>query len=618
MLAVPSAVQAQASDGQEVLRPRTGPDSGAVRLPPFPRSEGPSLLDPPPASTVSPPPGAAMRTFSDVRIVAEGEGAAAAPPRGWRPIGDAVSDLRLDHRAGERLDTAWVRRQFQFNGLVGTGAGIDRALALVQLINRAFLSAGFVNSGLVVPPQTSADILDLRLIHGGLVSAGGSAELVGVEWGGGSSKGLGRGYVRDRMKSSRSRPISAIELERDFRLLAEDPAIRTVSADLRPGSRPGEASLTLIVHPQDRFDLYAGYANNRSPSVGGERSYAGGFIRNIAASGDLLSGEVGQTAGLEDATISYVTPFFTPRTSLSIRGSINNAAVTDRPLVPLDIRSRDRSGEIGITHKIIEAPLVPSATAGRWSSARALSTGLLLAHRRSRTFLLGEPFSFSPGSVNGRSEYTALRLFGDYLSRNVDQVFAASLTATLGLDGTRSDIPGIPNPKRHFKAVLAQINYARRLARNGLELRARIAGQLSHGFLYSGERFSVGGESSVRGYRENLILADEGLIGSVELTQPFSLTGGRRNGRGIDWGAFAVSLFAEGATVRNSGPPQPSIGSIYSVGSALTWAPSDGLAAKLSYGHALRNVDQSGSRDIQDQGFHFRLTVYPLRMFGLR
>ena len=618
MLAAPGALHAQTSPVPDQPQPRTGPEAGSPRLPAYPKPRGPAALALPAPSGAEPPAGVGPGAVSDVRILTEGDGGSAMPPAGWRPVTDAVSDLRLEHEAGQRLDAAWVRRQFQLNNLVGTGAGVDRALALVQLINQAFLSAGFVNSGLVVAQQASPEILELRLIHGRLVTTGEGGSPVVVEWGGGASKGLGRSYVRDRMPASQGRPISAIDLERDFRLLAEDPAIRTVSADLRPGSRPGEASLHLIVHPQDRVDVYAGYANNRSPSVGGERLFAGGSIRNVLASGDLLSAEAGRTAGLDDVTASYVTPIFTPRTSFSIRGSLNNAAVTDRPLVPLDIQSRDRSGEIGITHRFIEVPLVPSATAGRWLSARALSAGLLLAHRRSKTFLLGEPFSFSPGSVDGRSEYTALRVLGDYLSRNVDQVFAVSVTATLGLDGTRSDVIGIPNPKRHFKAVLAQINYARRLTASGLELRGRVAGQLSDGFLYSGERFSVGGESSVRGYRENLILADEGLIGSVEMTQPFSLTGARRAGRGIDWGAFAISAFAEGATVRNAGPPQPGTRSIYSVGGSLAWAPSDALFAKLSYGHALKDIAQSGTRDMQDRGFHFRVTVRPLRLFGLQ
>lgn len=59
-------------------------------------------------------------------------------------------------------------------------------------------------------------------------------------------------------------------------------------------------------------------------------------------------------------------------------------------------------------------------------------------HRRATSSLLGQPFSFSPGTVNGRIEYTALRLTGDYTRRSPNSVFAVAMAATLGIEGTRS------------------------------------------------------------------------------------------------------------------------------------------------------------------------------------
>ena len=53
---------------------------------------------------------------------------------------------------------------------------------------------------------------------------------------------------------------------------------------------------------------------------------------------------------------------------------------------------------------------------------------------------------------------------------------------------------------------------------------------------------------------------------------------------------------------------------IYSVGASLTWTPSDALWARVTYGHALRDVEVAGNKDIQDRGFHARVTVRPLRL----
>jgi hemolysin activation/secretion protein len=534
------------------------------------------------------------------------------PAHAWKPPGEADAGLRLEHRPGEDLDEAWVRRQFQLNGLPDA-RGVSRALALVQLINRAYLGAGYLNSGLVVRPSTAPGVLELRLVFGGLAPpAEGKAEIA-VAFPGNRAKGLNAGFIRDRMPSAARRPLNARDLERDFRLLAEDPAIRTVNADLRPGRRPGEASLAVIVYPQDRADFYVTAANNRSPSVGGERAALGGFMRNLLAAGDLVSVEGGLTEGVEDVAASYAIPFLSPRTTLSVRGALDNAAVIDSELNPLDIKARDRSAEASLTHKFIDRPLLPAARAGRWSPAQTLTLGVVASWRRSTSYLLGERFSFAPGSVNGRSEYKAVRLYGDYVVRNVDQVFALSVTATQGIDGSRTDLPGLPVPQEDFRAVLAQANYARRLSAKGLELRARLYGQWSDSVLYSGERLAAGGETTVRGYRETLLLADKGVIGSVELAQPFNLSDRRGAARAFDWGAFTLSGFADGAYVKNHSDPQPEH-EIYSVGASLAWTPAEALSARITYAQDLREVAAAGKRDLQDRGVQFRVTIHPLKI----
>jgi hemolysin activation/secretion protein len=214
--------------------------------------------------------------------------------------------------------------------------------------------------------------------------------------------------------------------------------------------------------------------------------------------------------------------------------------------------------------------------------------------------------------VGGRSQYTAVRATADYINRGVSQVFALSFTGTLGLDGTRSATAGALDPKTDFKAALLQMSYARRLNAKNLELRARMAVQSANGPLYSGERFSAGGQNSVRGYRENLLLADEGAFASVELAQPFDLSGGRKGAGGLDWGAVTVSGFLDGARVGDDHGPDPSPRAIASVGASLAWTPSDAIFARVTYADALKKAPLVGRRDIQDRGFQFQVTVHPL------
>jgi len=596
---------------------RTGPESAPPERPPFadPGQVPDPLAPAVPADSLPAPVSYPAVAVREVRVSADAEATGAVPPLAWTPPSDEASGIVLEHAAGQPLDADWVRAQFERN-MDSAGGTVARAVAVTQLVNRAYLTAGFFNSGLVVPQQTelASGILDLHLVFGRLVPIEGSPDSIAVEWGGGRSAGLTADYVRRRFGSTRRRPLSAYQIEREFRLLADDPAVATVNADLRPGVRPGEASLRLTVVPERRFDVYVGAANDRSPSVGGERLYGGGLIRSLIAAGDELSGEFGVTDGLEDGQLGYTVPFL-PRVFLAFRGSFNNAAVIDRPLLPLDISAKDRSVQGGFNYRFLEEPLMPTASPDRWSPSRLLSAGLLVAHRWQRSFLFGQPFSFAPGSIDGRTEYTALRFTGDYLMRNVDQVLAVSFTATYGLGGTQSDIPAIPNPDDHFKALLLQVNYAKRLGATGLEMRLRLTGQVADGILYSGERLSIGGENSVRGYRENLFLADNAVSGSVELAYPFSLSPRAGRSGPVDWGAFTASVFADGAVFEALETPDLEH-RIASVGVALTWNPSDAILARVSYGEDLREVPISGTRDLQDRGFQFRIVVHPLRLFG--
>ncbi len=528
------------------------------------------------------------------------------------------SGLALRYARGETIDAAFVARQFEANGLIGRPVETARLIDLVQLINAALLRQGYVNSGVLLDPQaqvTDNAPLRLRLILGRLGSLDGRAPGLVIDWGKAGRRGLDDDYIAARMPSARQVPVNGAEIERDFRLLSEDPSIRSVRADLRPLGPAGEAQLSLTVEPALPYDLYVTVANNRTPSVGGERAALGGSARNLLTGADFFAFELGRTSGVTDAVASYAFPFATDNLRFSVRAGLNNAAVIDPALLALDISARDRFVEGGLTYTLFERPLTPSGTGLGWVSARALTVGTTVVHRRTRTFLFGEPFSFTPGSVRGRAEYTALRGTVEYVNRDPVQALTASFVGTLGLDGTRSDVPGLPQPPENFRVALAQVNYARRLTEGRLELRARLTGQWTDKILYTAERFSVGGSNTVRGYRESLLLSDRGVIGSVELAQPFSLSGRRRPNDGIDLGAFTGSVFVDGGWVDNVGPVDPVPRWIASAGVSLLWTPSDALSARITYAAALKDAPIVGRRDLQDRGFQFFVTVRPLQLF---
>jgi hemolysin activation/secretion protein len=519
------------------------------------------------------------------------------------------SGVYVSYREGERLDSAWLRRQVEANRLLGAPVPLDRVSFVIQQISLAYVRNGYVNSGVLIDPasdpQTPGSPLVLRLVSGGLAPGGPE-----VQWQDGHRRGLTPGYVLARMTSARRVPLNGIAIERDFRTLAADDAIRTVKADLQPGTRPGEARLALLVDPAPRFAVQAGIANSRSPAVGGVRHGLGAAMRNLFQPGDRLALDGGLTAGRPDVQADYSGPFVHPAIRFDLRGGWNRAAVVDAPLRNLSIRARDWYAEGGFAFTLWHRPLAPAMAGGQAEvSAQQVSFSATAIHRETRTFLLGQPFSFSPGSVRGVSRYTALRLGAEWTRRSSNTVWIAQLRFTRGLDGTRSDVVGITAPLRNFRVVSGQISHARRLGRSGVELRARLSGQYAAGALYAGERFVAGGSQSVRGYRESLLLADRGASGSVELASPLVLGSGAAGPLGLRWGSFTPSLFAEGAVVGNADRAfQPIPAEIASIGASIAWTPAPSLTARITYGHALIDAPVTGSRDIQDDGLSFAIS----------
>ena len=81
-------------------------------------------------------------------------------------------------------------------------------------------------------------------------------------------------------------------------------------------------------------------------------------------------------------------------------------------------------------------------------------------------------------------------------------------------------MPALPDGE--FTSWLLQLQHARRVPTwlGDGELVARADAQMATGALFSIESFALGGASTVRGYRENAVVADGGAVGSIELRVP--------------------------------------------------------------------------------------------------
>jgi hemolysin activation/secretion protein len=75
------------------------------------------------------------------------------------------------------------------------------------------------------------------------------------------------------------------------------------------------------------------------------------------------------------------------------------------------------------------------------------------------------------------------------------------------------------NARSNYTYLTGGVNFTHDLP-HGMEFFSRFSGQIADSPLISNEQFSLGGMQSIRGYFETQALADNGVIGSVELRSP--------------------------------------------------------------------------------------------------
>lgn len=173
------------------------------------------------------------------------------------------------------------------------------------------------------------------------------------------------------------------------------------------------------------------------------------------------------------------------------------------------------------------------------------------------------------------------------------------------LDATIIDNSTIPDSK--FVSWQGQFQWARHFDFLDSQVVFRTDLQLANESLPSLERIAVGGRYSVRGYRENLLLRDEGLIASLESRIPLI--------RDKNWAdVLQLVPFVDYGWAENKDLPTVDPRYISSIGVGLQWEATFLSQHKLNprfeifWGIALRNIETS-EWNLQDNGIHFQFSV---------
>ncbi len=204
--------------------------------------------------------------------------------------------------------------------------------------------------------------------------------------------------------------------------------------------------------------------------------------------------------------------------------------------------------------------------------------------------------------LEGKNRIWALRFFQEYTSRSDRDVFAARSQFSLGLEAFEITLNGDESDGQFF-VWRGQAQYVRLLAPDTILL-LRSDVQLADRPLLPVEQFSLGGALTVRGYRQDLLLADNGFFASAEVRTPIL--------RIPEWQTtLQLTPFFDIGTAWNSDDrPVVPRRSLYSVGLGLRLIVGDNFNARLDWGIPLADVDLDKDT-LQENGIYFTVEYRP-------
>ena len=475
-----------------------------------------------------------------------------------------------------------------------TASYLNRELTSEQLeevrriITAFYVEFGYMNSGAILPDQDVKNgVVTFQIIEGALSDI----KLRG------KNRWLRDSYVTDRLWRSASPPLRIAKLKEGLLLLRQDPNVKQINAELRPGTKPGDSYLDVYLQEEQPFRLGLQVDNHRPPSVGAEEIVLFGADYDLTGNGDLLEFSYGiahngrdgfEFSGSQDESGSYTLPIHSSGTTIKVFGSRNDTSIVEEPFAILGITNN--LTRYGVT---LRQPVYQTVN-------RELALGVTFERDHNEAFFLGQPATGDvvPGSVNGKIDASVLRFTQEWLDRSQSQVLALRSTFNVGIDAFGITDHGTDRGAKFF-SWLGQCQYVRRLFNTPNLIVLRTDGQWTGEPLSALEQFSVGGANSVRGYRENQLVRDRGFVSSIEGRVPIlSKAGGA---------ILQLAPFFDCGGAWTLGSKTPSPETIYSSGIGILVNPNKHLAAQLYWGYRFTHVPNPHN-NVQDLGIQFKVT----------
>lgn len=394
-----------------------------------------------------------------------------------------VTEIRVT--PSKLLTAEEIRKAVHFKGAGNTT--VAELTAMVDRLNALYKEKHILTAQAVLPPQTVKDgVVYIRLIEGTY----GNTTVAG-------NHRIDTETLLHRIHGKTGDLVDVDRLEDELRLYNTTNTYQ-VQAELVPGETEGTSDLHLVLQEKENPLTSFIFADNTGQKESG-RYRIGAYSEYRGIGGHDASFAVSPvwTEGIWGGSVLYDTPWGHYGTRAQISYSRNLVDIIDGAFKEYDMKANSNDFAISITHPMNVTPFskVDFFLEGhrKWSDTEY--SGMELANSVTRTLKAG----FSARSFDDTGLWFAM----------------ASVT------GYDSDdrVNNRENNGSYYSAYLMR----RQNLKDDQYLLCRLYGQYTaFTALPSTEQFTLGGMSSVRGYKESILSGDKGWFAGLEYGFPIS------------------------------------------------------------------------------------------------
>lgn len=375
---------------------------------------------------------------------------------------------------------------------------------MVDRLNRLYVEKKIGTAQAVLPPQAVKDgVVYIRLIEGTL----GKVKVSG-------NRRISEKYILDRIHGTMGELVDVDRLQADLRRYNATNTY-PVKANLVPGDEEGTSDLLLDLQEKENPITSFIYTDNAGQYESG-RIRIGAYTeyRGIGGRDASIAFAPVWTRGILGGSILFDTPVGNKGTRATISYSRNEVDIIRGAFKDFDMDARSNDLALAFTHPLNVTPLTKTDAFfelhKKWSDTQY--AGMELADSDTITMKAG----------------LSSRIYDNHGM----WFFLGSVTKYNSDDHFRHK----ENDGYYYSGYLMR----RQNVGNDQYLTTRLYGQYTnHTSLPSTEQFSLGGMSSVRGYKESTLSGDKGWYGGLEWSFPISAD--HRTWRGLTFIDHGVS-----------------------------------------------------------------------------